>query len=144
MTNNPSFQSPVEKRWLWLIGGVVLVAMMLLTGYSLVTGAGSHEGASGSRPANQPVGSGAPSIAALSEPPDISGRISESTGRALTIETQTGPRVVRITGDTRVVLEDASEGTREDLTKDTPVAVVSETSDGGRTFMATEIAVLPR
>ena len=139
-----AFQSPVSKRWLWLAGGVVLTAMMLLAGYSLVAGADSGPVSSRTGPASRPAVSGAPSVAALSEPPDIRGRISVATPRALTIETQTGPRVVGITGDTRVILEDASGGTREDLTLDTPVAVVSETRDGGRTFTAKEIAVLPR
>jgi hypothetical protein len=143
MTNHSSFQSPVDKRWLQLIGALILVAMTLLTGYSLVGGADPVPGSTGSRPAN-PVASGAPSVAALSEPPDIRGMISVSTPRSLTVETQTGPRVVRISDDTRVILEDASEGTREDLARDTPVAVVSETGDGGRTFTATEIAILPR
>jgi hypothetical protein len=139
-----SFQSPVDRRSLQVIGAVVLTAILLLTAYSLLTGAGSDASSPTSRPATQRGATSAPSIAALSEPPDIRGTISVSTPRALTIETQTGPRVVRISEDTRIVLEDASEGTREDLLRDTPVAIVSETKDGGRTFTATEIAILPR
>jgi|SRR5688500_14152534 len=139
------FQSPIEKRWLRLIGGVVLSAVMLLVAYSLIAGPSSSQApSSDSRASDQASSSRPPSVAALSEAPDFSGTISDSTPRALTIETQTGPRVVRIDGDTKVIVEDGTEGTREDLTRDTGVAVVASSSDGGRTYTATEIAILPR
>jgi len=139
------FQSPIEKRWLHLIGGVALTAVLLLVGYSLIAGPSSGEAPStDSRAPGRASTSRPPSIAALSEPPDFSGTISASTPRALTIETQTGPRVVRIDGDTKVFVEDGTEGTREDLTRDTGVAVVAASTDGGRTYAASEIAVLPR
>ncbi len=146
MTNETApFQSPVEKRWLHLIGGVVLSAVMLLVAYSLVVGPSSSEAPStDSRASDRASTSRPPSVAALSEAPDFSGTISISTQRELTIETQTGPRVVRIDGDTKVIVEDGTEGTREDLTRDTGVAVVASSADGGRTYRATEIAILPR
>jgi len=139
------FQSPVEKRWLHLIGGVVLTAILLLVAYSLIAGPSSSEAPStDSRASDRASTSRPPSVAALSEAPDFSGTISASTQRELTIETQTGPRVVRIDGDTKVFLEDGSGGTRDDLTRDTGVAVVASSTDGGRTYTASEIAILPR
>ena len=139
------FQSPVEKRWLHLIGGVVLTAILLLMAYSLIAGPSSGEAPStDSRASDRASTSRPPSVAALSEAPDFSGTISASTQRELTIETQTGPRVVRIDGDTKVFLEDGSGGTRDDLTRDTGVAVVASSTDGGRTYTASEIAILPR
>jgi hypothetical protein len=139
------FQSPVEKRWLHLIGGVVLSGVMLLVTYSLIAGPSSSEApSSDSRASDRASSSRPPSVAALSEAPDFSGTISSATTRALTIETQTGPRVVSINGDTKVIVEDGTEGTREDLTRDTGVAVVASSSDGGRTYVASEVAILPR
>jgi hypothetical protein len=139
------FQSPVGKRWLHLIGGVVLSAVLLIVAYSLIAGPSTSEAPSDdSRAADRASSSRPPSVAALSEAPDFSGTISNSTSRALTIETQTGPRVVSIDGDTKVIVEDGTAGTREDLTRDTGVAVVADSADGGRTFTAREIAILPR
>ena len=140
-----SFQSPIEKRWLHLMGGVVLTAVLLLVAYSLIAGPSSGEAPStDSRAPDRASTSRPPSVAALSESPDFSGTISSSTPRALTIETQTGPRVVRIDGDTKVLVEDGTEGTRDDLTRETGVAVVATSTDGGRTYTASEIAILPR
>ena len=140
-----SFQSPIEKRWLHLIGGVALTAILLLVAYSLIAGPSPSEAPStDSRASDRASTSRPPSIAALSEAPDFSGTISVSTPRALTIETQTGPRVVRIDDDTKVFVEDGSEGTPEDLTRDAGVAVVATSTDGGRTYFASEIAILPR
>jgi hypothetical protein len=140
-----AFQSPIEKRWLHLIGASVLIAITLLVAYSLVLGDSSgEEQAGGTRPADRASASRPPSVAALSEAPDFSGTISVSTPRSLTIETQTGPRVVRIDGDTKVLVEDGTAGTRDDLVRDAGVAVVATSTDGGRTYVATEIALLPR
>ena len=142
-----AFQSPLDRRWLRAIGAVILTAVMLLTAYSLVIETASNDSDSRVeqvRQGNQATSSRPPSILALSEPPDISGTISALSPRALTISTQTGPRVVRLDADTKVIVEDGSEGTRDDLARGTPVAIVSETRDGGRTFAALEIALLPR
>jgi hypothetical protein len=141
-----SFQSPVDRRSLRRIGATALVALMLLTGYSLLAnsvagGPDDHTIAWGS------VDNGsltAPGNAALSDAPDFSGTITASTTRAITIETQTGPRVVRIDADTKVFIQDGTAGTLDDLTRDTAVAIVATTADGGRTYRATEIAILPR
>jgi hypothetical protein len=139
------FQSPVEKRWLHLIGGVVLSAVMFLVTYSLIAGPSSSEApSSDARGSDRASSSRPPSVASLSEAPDFTGTISDATSRSLTIETQTGPRVVRIDSDTKVIVEDGTEGTRDDLTRDTGVAVVASSADGGRTYTATEIAILPR
>ena len=101
----------------------MLTAVLLLVAYSLIAGPSSSEAPStDSRAPDRASTSRPTSVAALSESPDFSGTISNSTPRALTIETQTGPRVVRINGDTKVFVEDGSEGTRDDLMRDTGVA----------------------
>lgn len=84
---------------------------------------------------------GAAPFGALSRPADIIGQIGSLNGDSLTVNSQTGPRVVTLTSDTEILLSDGTAGSRTDLQRGRVVGIVGTPGNGGLSFTAEEVAV---
>ncbi len=135
-----------QQRILITIGGCLLVAMMVLGAFSLGVYVGSGRDTSprlgpGPGPApgalqGQPPGPDMPRL------PDIVGRIENASGDTLTIATAQGFRTVQTDQDTRIVRQDGSDDSRDDLRPGRSVAVIGAPSADGRSFLAEIIALV--
>jgi hypothetical protein len=89
---------------------------------------------------------GMPGLAAnlLPRAPDFVGQVRTLVGSTLTVDTPQGSRVVQVTPETRVLLADGSDGSRDDLRRGATVAVVASSDPVTREVSAEAIGLLNR
>lgn len=161
-------RAPARRRLTILASGTVMALLMLIGVFSIGVwvGAGRPDsaatfggfGGGGPRgfggnggappggfggvqpPGGQPQG-GAPTFSALSRPADIIGQIGSLNGDTLTVNSQTGARVVTLTAGTKILLSDGTAGSRADLQQGRVVGIVGTAANGGLSFTAEQVAV---
>ena len=138
-------------------GVFVIVAIMVIGAFPLgvyvgergwTAGPPSIAGAGGQpppqrqrkEPDKQPV---APKEALPKGKPDLIGAVQSVARKSVTIKTGEGPRLVLVSGETRVARTGGQEASLADLRRNMPVAVFGDFRDDGRTLVASVIVVLP-
>lgn len=91
-------------------------------------------------PGKQPPAPGEPLPRAK---PDLTGVVQSLAGRSVTVKTAQGPRLVLVSGETRVERHDGKGASLADLRRNMPVAVFGRFDDDGRALMANVIVILP-
>lgn len=133
-----------QQRVLLSIGGSILVVMMVIGAFSIGVYVGSERSSSPALPGPQPGGGGGNNVLQrLPGPPDILGEIVSITGDSMLLRTPDGPRTVSLSEGTQVMLEDGSEGSRQDLHPGQVVAVIGRFEEGGKSLAARLVAVMP-
>jgi hypothetical protein len=158
--------APVRRRLTILASGTVMALLMLAGVFSIGVwvgagrpdsaatfgfgGGGPRGGGNGGAPpggvggaqppGGQPQG-GAATFSALSRPADIIGQVGSLNGDTLTVNSQTGARVVTLTASTKIMLSDGTAGSRADLQQGRVVGIVGTAANGGLSFTAEEVAV---
>jgi len=138
-------------------GAFIIVAIMVIGAFSLgvyvgergwtagppsIAGAGGQPPPQGQRkePDKQPV---APKEALPKGKPDLIGAVQSVARKSVTIKTGEGPRLVLVSGETRVARTGGQEASLADLRRNMAVAVFGQFGDDGHTLTANVIVILP-